>query len=567
MTMHGINTNTADVADAVGDPLAEFGAWAEPWVLLGLWVSRWDAQCELVEHTGPAGTFWKALIHHSHHFRNRLREFAMELRQGEPVVRELDPMSGMIVVAVPLKQRNCTAGCMVACGLSDAFFDEEAFARFCDNHHIDRSVFARIAATISRHSYPQTEALARLFVNHFLAMNTAALARHEISDLSSNLARTYEELNLLYRVSAGMSVSKKPAIHLEELCEELLGTTPVQGFAVVLEPPRYLSVKPTVVLVGVVDARGDEIVRLYQQVRDRHRNAGQAVVVDDARSDPAFAWATRWLRQFALYPLSKKDQHFGGILAVNHADNSQFDSYEIQLISALAERSTAFLENVQLYDDMEHLFSGLLHALVSSIDAKDPYTCGHSQRVAWLSRHVASLVGLPEAKCQRVYLSGLLHDIGKIGIAESVLCKTGRLTQDEFNQMKRHPEIGARILSGVPQVADTLPGILHHHERMDGKGYPAHLAGHDIPLLGRIIGLADAYDAMTTNRTYRKARPLQIAVAEIRRWAGTQFDPELADLFLRQDILTLHQELTEFGNQSIGIRAEINLGAGLAAIV
>jgi len=144
-----------------------------------------------------------------------------------------------------------------------------------------------------------------------------------------------------------------------------------------------------------------------------------------------------------------------------------------------------------------------------------------------------------------------------------VLCKAGRLTQDEYLEMKRHPEIGAHILKGVPQVADTIPGILHHHERMDGKGYPAGLAGCEIPLLGRIIGLADCYDAMTTNRTYRKARPVQMAVAEIRRYSGTQFDPELAHLFLGQDVQAVHRELTEFGNQSTGPHLEINIGAGL----
>ena len=116
---------------------------------------------------------------------------------------------------------------------------------------------------------------------------------------------------------------------------------------------------------------------------------------------------------------------------------------------------------------------------------------------------------------------------------ETVLQKTGKLTPEEFDQMKKHPEIGARILSDVKQLEDIIPGVLYHHERYDGKGYPSGIAGKDIPLMGRIICLADCFDAMTSNRTYRKALPLEVALSEIRRCSGTQFDPELAETFLR----------------------------------
>jgi HD-GYP domain-containing protein (c-di-GMP phosphodiesterase class II) len=129
-------------------------------------------------------------------------------------------------------------------------------------------------------------------------------------------------------------------------------------------------------------------------------------------------------------------------------------------------------------------------------------------------------------------MAGLLHDVGKIGVPEAVLQKTGKLTDEEFEQIKKHPAIGARILQDVKQVADLLPGVLHHHERYDGRGYPARLSGTDIPLMGRIICLADCFDAMTSSRTYRKAMPLEAALTEIRRCSGTQFDPELAEVFL-----------------------------------
>jgi HD-GYP domain-containing protein (c-di-GMP phosphodiesterase class II) len=166
-----------------------------------------------------------------------------------------------------------------------------------------------------------------------------------------------------------------------------------------------------------------------------------------------------------------------------------------------------------------------------------------------LAKIIAQEAGLTDADAERIYMAGLLHDVGKIGVPESVLQKPGRLTAEEFEQMKKHPAIGARILADVKQIKDILPGVLHHHERYDGKGYPDGLSGQNIPLMGRIICLADCFDAMTSTRTYRKAMPLEVTLADIRRCSGTQFDPELTEAFLRIGMDRLrevvrHQEST-----------------------
>jgi len=143
---------------------------------------------------------------------------------------------------------------------------------------------------------------------------------------------------------------------------------------------------------------------------------------------------------------------------------------------------------------------------------------------------------------ERIYLCGLLHDIGKIGVPESTLCKEGRLTDDEYTRMKRHPDLGASILRGIRRLDDIVVGIRSHHERYDGRGYPDGLAGENIPIEGRILGLADSFDAMTSNRTYRRALPLERAVEEIRKNAGTQFDPALAEVFLSWDLEKVLEE-------------------------
>ena len=189
-------------------------------------------------------------------------------------------------------------------------------------------------------------------------------------------------------------------------------------------------------------------------------------------------------------------------------------------------------------------FVGTLEALTSSIDAKDPYTRGHSERVAGLSAALAEAAGLNEEQVERVRLAGIVHDVGKIGVPEAVLCKTGRLTDEEFALIRQHPEIGYQILRDIPQFEDLLPGVLSHHERFDGTGYPHGLTGDAIPLMARIIGLVDAFDAMSSNRTYRSAMPRDRVFEELADHAGSQFDPDLVEAFRRVD-LARYDELVE----------------------
>jgi HD-GYP domain-containing protein (c-di-GMP phosphodiesterase class II) len=205
-------------------------------------------------------------------------------------------------------------------------------------------------------------------------------------------------------------------------------------------------------------------------------------------------------------------------------------SYDTQLIEACAGFMSTFVENVALYDEQQELFVGTLHALTAAIDAKDRYTRGHSERVALVSYQLSQLAGLPETQCERIRIAGLVHDVGKIGVPESTLLKPGKLTDIEFGHIKKHPEIGFEILHQVPLLADVLPGVLHHHERYDGKGYPYGLSGTEIPLMARIIAVADTFDAMSSDRAYRAKMPRAQVLAEIGRSAGTQLDPRLAQL-------------------------------------
>ncbi|MCR5651327.1 MAG: HD-GYP domain-containing protein [Lachnospiraceae bacterium] len=201
---------------------------------------------------------------------------------------------------------------------------------------------------------------------------------------------------------------------------------------------------------------------------------------------------------------------------------------------------------------MRHLFEQTATALANAIDAKDKYTHGHSSRVAEYSRRIAELSGKSEEECDEVYFSALLHDVGKIGVPDRIINKEGKLTDEEFEAIKKHPEIGNNILSSISEYPYLSIGAHHHHERYDGKGYPDRLKGEDIPEIARIVAVADAYDAMTSRRSYRDSIPQSKVREEIIKGAGNQFDPVFANIMQHLIDLDQEYELRERGTGKFG---------------
>jgi HD-GYP domain-containing protein (c-di-GMP phosphodiesterase class II) len=222
-----------------------------------------------------------------------------------------------------------------------------------------------------------------------------------------------------------------------------------------------------------------------------------------------------------------------GVLLLGNIQGGRFVREDAFAIEKIAAQMAVALENARLYEDMRGLFISTVTSLANAIDAKSPWTKGHSQRVMGISAAIAMGMGLDEAVTERVRLGGLLHDIGKIGIIEALLEKPTRLSEDEFPPMRLHPEKGVAILAPIDQLRTVLPGILYHHERYDGKGYPKGLKGEAIPLEARIITVADAFDAMVSERPYKKGYTLDEALTELRAKAGSQFDPGIVEHFCR----------------------------------
>ena len=219
-------------------------------------------------------------------------------------------------------------------------------------------------------------------------------------------------------------------------------------------------------------------------------------------------------------------------------------------VKSLEQKETIQAINEELMDKQEKLkkaYLDTIEVLRHTVEVKDVYTVGHSERVSKYSVLIGKEMGLSEEELELLEVGGLFHDVGKIGIPDGILTKSAKLSDEEYSEIKNHPAIGVHILSGAEVFKEMMPVVLYHHERWDGKGYPKQLKGETIPKLARIAAVADAFDAMTSSRAYRDALDLSIAIAEIEKNLGTQFDPEAGQAMLdilknnKEAILKIHQ--------------------------
>ncbi len=453
---------------------------------------------------------------------------------------------GMLVASCPWNERTRRCGTLALAAVGEDFRLGEDVVRLCSRLGIDGVWLQQQADKLPSFGEPTLRHQGRLLMEMLHDQLRLSTSEHELDGLSTQLASAYEELTLIYQISSGMKVNRSACEFFKQVCNEVLEVLGVGGMSVALDSSIFCQCGP--VLHGTLNLPPAALSRLDAQLLEMLPRRNNPLLVNNLSADRDFAWLGEYANQLLAVPLQRQEQHLGCLFALDKQEGD-FDSTDVKLLTSIANESAVYLENARLFEDVHGLMMGLLHSLTSAVDAKDAYTCGHSERVALLSRTLAIAAGLGEQQVERIYMAGLLHDVGKIGVPEAVLQKAGKLTDEEFEQIKKHPAIGARILEDVKQVADLLPGVLHHHERYDGRGYPAGLGGEDIPLMGRIICLADCFDAMTSSRTYRKAMPVEAALTEIRRCAGTQFDPRLAEVFLSIPVDQLRSLLQDHHRQ------------------
>jgi len=265
---------------------------------------------------------------------------------------------------------------------------------------------------------------------------------------------------------------------------------------------------------------------------------GKSLIVNSPERDRRFfkgvdertAFKTR---NIICVPVRVKEKIVGVLEAVNKQDGGKFDKEDLSLLTSLADQVAVALDNSRLYQELEEMFFQTADSLADAIEKRDPYTGGHTQRVTLYSQAIAKYLPLEPLERKWLKITSVLHDIGKIGIEDYILKKPERLSPQEFEVIKCHSEIGAKIVEHIRQLKEIIPGVRYHHEQVNGKGYPDGLMGEDIPSLARIIAVADTYDAMTTDRPYRKAMGKEAAVEELKRCSGTQLDKEVVEAFIQ----------------------------------
>lgn len=239
------------------------------------------------------------------------------------------------------------------------------------------------------------------------------------------------------------------------------------------------------------------------------------------------------LLSIMIAPLSNLKRTIGAVVIVFEEDNEFIRQQTLKLLHILVDSFSLSLENGYLYNDLKSTYFYTIKAITNSIEARDPYTRGHSERVARFCKAIADELGWDKDEIELIAWGGMLHDVGKIGVPDFILNKPGKLTDDEYNAIKSHPVIGAEIVKEISFLEAAMPYILEHHERFDGKGYPRGVGGKDISIEGRLLAVADTFDAMTSDRPYRSALKSEDALEEILRNRGTQFDPEIVRAFQR----------------------------------
>jgi hypothetical protein len=420
-----------------------------------------------------------------------------------------------------------------------------AVAMFVTSHEISESQLAQAAAAmelppaavrrwISAQHCWQPSVL--LNMGQLATERLAAEGRHnsldrDIRDLTLNLSTTYEEISLIYRLTQNLKLNSGTDELVSLALEWLADAVPAECLMAQVLPSstdetgelKYLS-------FGNCTLSEAEFADLLESLD--LRPATRPLIINDTDMVP-LAWRWPAVRQMVVVSLCEGANCFGWLMAINHAEGGEFGTVEASLLSSVAAILGIHGGNAELYQQQRELMKGVVRALTSAIDAKDPYTCGHSDRVARIAVRLAQAMGYDAKQLDTIYLSGLLHDVGKIGIDDQVLRKPGRLTEAEYDHIKNHTKIGHRILSDIKLLGDVLPAVLHHHEQWNGGGYPDGLAGEEIPLLARIVAVADSFDAMHSDRPYRPGMPDDKLDAIMAEGAGRQWDPKVIETFFR----------------------------------
>lgn len=352
------------------------------------------------------------------------------------------------------------------------------------------------------------------------------------NDTSGVARKQLQKLNVAYRVCQAIASAIEVETLYPLIVENLFATfEDAERICIFIRKGGRLE------LVHNVAHHPDADGEVSRAVLRRVEQERAGVLATDAATDDRFASshsvALQGIRSLMCAPLVTRGKYLGAIYVENTTKIACFTKSELELLTLIASQMAYAIDNAILYHDLQHAFFATIRSLGNALEAKDPYTRGHSSRVARYAVGIGEELGLEGEQLENLGIAAELHDIGKIAISERIIGKSGRLTDEEFEIIKEHPRRGVEILEPIRFLAPVLPFILHHHERFNGRGYPDGLAGDEIPLEARIINLADAFDAMTTKRSYNEPKSFAEALEQCQLEAGISFDGNCVDAFER----------------------------------
>ena len=327
--------------------------------------------------------------------------------------------------------------------------------------------------------------------------------------------------------------------NLDKLCNLILEAAVIESGSdraslMLLEKDGYMYIKSSIGIPKRIAQRTR--VKIGSGIAGMVAKTGEPIIISKGYKIPGnVIRSMRGLKlKSALSIPIMSDSTVQGVLNLGkHKNRYLFDKDDAELLMILAYEAGTAISNCRLFQEMHELYEGSIVSLAAAIDARDHYTHGHSSRVTGIAISIGRLLKLPSDAIDKIRLASMLHDIGKIGVPDSILLKPGKLTKEEFEVIKKHPVYAVNILKHLPRLKDIVPIVYHEHEHYDGTGYVEGLKADAIPIESRIIAVADAYEAMTSNRPYRKAMSKEKSIKELKRNSGTQFDPIIVKAFVK----------------------------------